>query len=330
MVIILIVVVVIVLLFLFTPYPGSMIIKAAFDRDHGIQDIELYDHLSKEIEVIKDITYPSQFQKNQLDIYVPQAVNESLPVVFWIHGGGYVGGDKHLMREFAVYLAHMARVIVVTVNYQLAPSLQYPGQLQQVDEAYRFMVENKSQYPFCDLDRVFFGGDSAGGQIAAQYVLVQTNEDYARDLSMTRSVPSDSLLGMISYCGPLDLSQMANEQSSNLAMDLFMRTVAWSILGERKLKEHPLLTETSLVGHLNQDFVPSYVTDGNSLSFASQGIAFAQRLEELQVPVKTLFFEDVNDVIAHEYQFNFKTKEGQKNLENTIKFIKENIERKIS
>ena len=152
-----------------------------------------------------------------------------------------------------------------------------------------------------------------------------------------RSMRSQVKMFFILFCllnqfrsNHIDLSQMANEQSSNLAMDFFMRTVAWSILGERKWKEHPLLTETSLVGHLNQDFVPSYVTDGNSLSFASQGIAFAQRLEELQVPVKTLFFEDVNDVIAHEYQFNFKTKEGQKNLENTIKFIKENIERKIS
>jgi len=66
---------------------------------------------------------------------------------------------------------------IVNINYELAPKAKYPAQLIQIGEAYEF-IENSDLYPFIDKDIIYFGGDSAGAHIAAQFIIVQTNPDY--------------------------------------------------------------------------------------------------------------------------------------------------------
>lgn len=60
---------------------------------------------------------------------MPNNITEKLPVIIWLHGGGFVGGDKSSLKEFATYLAVDTQVAVVAMNYQVAPVLRYPGQL---------------------------------------------------------------------------------------------------------------------------------------------------------------------------------------------------------
>ena len=55
--------------------------------------------------------------------------------MFWLHGGGFVAGDKEGVEEFATYLVADTAYTVVSVNYQLAPSSHYPGQLLQFGQA---------------------------------------------------------------------------------------------------------------------------------------------------------------------------------------------------
>ena len=54
-----------------------------------------------------------------------------------------------------------------------------------------------------NIANLYVGGDSAGAQIAFQYVTVQTNPDY--HIGFSQAVPPQSIKGAISYCGPPDL-----------------------------------------------------------------------------------------------------------------------------
>jgi acetyl esterase len=311
-----------------SPRPGVYVIKKAFEGQDKITDVQSYNENKKKVTKISDIVYQSEYKKNDLDIYYPKGNTEKLPVIFWVHGGGYVAGDKSGMEEFALRIASQAKVAVVSMNYELAPDLEYPGQVKQVDEMYRYLSKQKSKYPMLDFDRVFFGGDSAGSQIALQYAAIQTNPAYAKQLKMAQALTPKHIIGTISYCGPVDLKQTANEHSDDRFLKFFVKTVAWSLIGEKDWKDSPQLQEASLVDHLTKDFPPTYITDGNTFSFQKQGIAFANKLKELNVPVQSLFYDGDKKVITHEYQFDYTTQEAETCYQQTLDFIQQQISKK--
>lgn len=94
-----------------------------------------------------------------------------LPVVLYLHGGGWIMGDRdthdRLMRELAVG----ANAAVVFVDYALAPEARYPAQNEQAYAALRALAE---QAEALDLDptRLAVAGDGAGGAIAAAVALM--------------------------------------------------------------------------------------------------------------------------------------------------------------
>ena len=86
---------------------------------------------------------------------IPKVLRK-VPVVFWVHGGGYVGGDKEGAKEFATYLADRGQVAVVSLNYEWAPSLEYPGQVKQINQAYQSIKKEAAQYPMLDFKKSFW------------------------------------------------------------------------------------------------------------------------------------------------------------------------------
>ena len=71
-----------------------------------------------------DLTYESKYKENTYDIYYPKQQGP-VPVLFWVHGGGFVGGDKSGVKEFATKLVSDANIAVVAMNYELAPDSEY-------------------------------------------------------------------------------------------------------------------------------------------------------------------------------------------------------------
>lgn len=317
--------IVVVLLHLLSPYPSASLIKAIFDRPYPIGDAVGLAKASEQVEVITDAHYPSKYRHNKLDVYRPKRPISPtpVPVMIWVHGGGFVGGDKSQLKEFATLLANQGQVAVVAVNYDLAPHSAYPQQLKQLDEAYRYLLADKTLGENMDFSRLMFGGDSAGAQIAAQYLAVQTNANYAREMSMEQLIDPASLKGFVSYCGALDLKQMLTLPTKQLIVSFLYTTIARSLIGTRKWQERPELKQASIVDFVTHDFPASFITDGNTYSFESQGKVFVERLTKLKVPVTALFFTDNSEKVMHEYQFSYDTQEGQLCLSQTIAFTQE-------
>ena len=169
-----------------SPLPGALIIQRAFSGD-VVTDKERYGRTISKVSVDRDVSYPSDYSENTVDIFYPKGEkNEKHPVLFWLHGGGFVAGDKEGVEEFAAYLVADTAYTVVSVNYQLAPSSHYPGQLLQFGQGVDYFQDKASDFPMIDFDKVMIGGDSAGAQIAAQFVATQTNPAYLSDLISDR------------------------------------------------------------------------------------------------------------------------------------------------
>ena len=95
------------------------------------------------------------------------------PVLFYIHGGGFVAGDKKYRRALSRWSANQG-YFVVNVNYGLGPDCLFPEPLRQIVRAFNW-VEKHAEELNLDTDRMIVSGDSAGGYYAAMLACVTTN-----------------------------------------------------------------------------------------------------------------------------------------------------------
>jgi acetyl esterase len=107
-----------------------------------------------------------------LRIYTPSMrTSESLPVVLFMHGGGFVIGSLDSHHDMAADAARGANAVVVSVDYRLAPEYPYPAGLEDCYTALCWVREQRSVRGL-DPDRVIVAGVSAGAGIAAGLALL--------------------------------------------------------------------------------------------------------------------------------------------------------------
>jgi len=111
-----------------------------------------------------------------LDLYAPETpVAKDLPVMFWIHGGGWQAGDKSDVALKPKVLTERSFVFVST-NYRLLPELPMEELIGDVAISLGWVHKNIAKYGG-DPERIFVGGHSAGAQLAA---LICTDDRYLR------------------------------------------------------------------------------------------------------------------------------------------------------
>ena len=140
-----------------------------------------------------DIPYVKNGHKRQvLDIYTSaKAAEGSLPVMFWIHGGGWQVGDKSDVALKPKVLTERGFVFVST-NYRLLPKVKMDVLTRDVAKSLGWVHRNIAKYGG-DPERIFVGGHSAGAQLAA---LICTDNRYLKK----EGVSFDVLKG----CVPVD------------------------------------------------------------------------------------------------------------------------------
>jgi acetyl esterase/lipase len=137
---------------------------------------------------VKDLAYAEKSPVEKLDLYLPAKKSTPAPLIIWIHGGGFMVGDKRSMprRDFGpapkpsglsgpyqIQVPNVAALVakgyaVVSLNYRLATSF-IDGALPATQDgkaAVRFLRANSSKYNL-DPNRFAVWGNSAGGYMAA-------------------------------------------------------------------------------------------------------------------------------------------------------------------
>ncbi|RNF38214.1 alpha/beta hydrolase [Planococcus salinus] len=264
------------------------------------------------VNVIKDLAY-SKEDKGFLDIYYPAEVNESMPVILWIHGGGYIGGSKESRQHYAMTLAADGYV-VANMDYALAPMHQYPTPIFQANEALEYLKLHAPQYGG-DMNRIFIGGDSAGAQLSSQLAAVLTNEKLAAAMEIQPAVEESQLRGAILFCGLYNMDTVRATGFPNIELFLTAYT------GAEPFESFSDIDELSTVSHITPDYPPVFITVGDADPFASQSVELVQVLNTHQVPVDSVFFDGTYKNLAHEYQYVLDTIDAQQTLEKTLEFL---------
>lgn len=107
-------------------------------------------------------------------IYRPERSRGPLPVVLWIHGGGYVVGD-HIEDVWARHLLTRLEVVLVSAGYRLAPEHPFPAALDDLTSAWDW-IEAEGAENGMDPSRGVVAGESAGGGLAAAIAQRLTDE----------------------------------------------------------------------------------------------------------------------------------------------------------
>ncbi|WP_241676037.1 alpha/beta hydrolase [Bacillus thuringiensis] len=301
-----------------SPIPKAFLIKKAFEGGM-FEPSTNYENALKETIIVKDINYNSKFPDGKLDLIYPKNHTEATPVIFWVHGGGFVGGDKSDITGYAVELAAHGYT-VVNINYALAPKKQYPTPVLQLGEAYEYIKANTQKYDL-KLNRVYFAGDSAGAQISGQFVNVQTSTEYAKLTKITPVVELTTIKGVLLFCGPYSMSELAKIESTKEIQE-FMRTAGWAYLGEKNWEGLNETKIASILDHVTKNYPPTFITDGNTASFEKQGKALVSALQSEGVVVESLFFDkNVSGELGHEFQFKMNTSAGEDTFNKVLGFL---------
>ena len=117
-------------------------------------------------KVIRDLEYARPEGSPQLlDLYLPGKESpDPLPVVVWVHGGGWLNGSKENAKS-ASWLATRG-FAVASINYRLSTEARWPAQIDDCRDAVRWLRANAEKYRL-DRDHIGAFGSSAGGHLVA-------------------------------------------------------------------------------------------------------------------------------------------------------------------
>jgi arylformamidase len=127
----------------------------------------------KDVTVTRDARYGSA-DRNRLDIFTPnRAGRGSLPVLMFVHGGGFIQGDKSttgspFYDNIGLWAAKNG-FVGVTMTYRLAPQHRWPSGSDDVSAAVKWLRENIAAHGG-DAARIFVMGQSAGAVHVAGYI----------------------------------------------------------------------------------------------------------------------------------------------------------------
>jgi acetyl esterase len=227
-----------------------------------------------ELEEINDIEAELEGAVVRLRLYRPTHSDRPQPALVYFHGGGWVMGGLDSHDHICRILAREAGVVVVAVDYPLAPETRYPGQLCYGLSAMHWIFANAGALNL-DHGRIAVAGDSAGGNIAAVMALHSRNGDLP------------ALKAQILLYPVLDLTMSgASYEHPHPDLSITGAAMDWYIghyLPDRRLAANwqasPYLVE-SVAG-----LCPSFVMTAGCDVVASEGMAYAERLRWAGVPV---------------------------------------------
>jgi acetyl esterase/lipase len=301
---------------LFSPRPAALLVRRVFAAGGRMTAAGLARHAPAGVASILDERYGDE-PDMLLDLHRPASALGPLPLVLWVHGGGFVGGSKD---ELADYLRLVASngYAVAAPRYSLAPEHRYPAPPRQVLQALAHLASNAERLGI-DPERIALAGDSAGAHIAAQVAAVVTTPGYADAVGIAPTVTAGQLRCLALACGPFDLALV---DAATPAGRRFVDIVLWAYTGRRRFRDDPRSAAWSITENVTSAFPPTLLTVGNADPLRVHSELLAERLRAAGVDVETVFFPPEHPPpLGHEYQFDLDGEAGRTFLERLVAFL---------
>jgi acetyl esterase/lipase len=250
----------------------------SYDRDPGnAANVTIPDG----IELIEDLPYAATSDPRQrLDLFLPgePTAGKPLPVIAYIHGGGWQMGSKVMARHQMIPLVATGRFAAVSIGYRLSWQSTWPAQIHDVKAGIRWVRANADKYGL-DPSRICAFGPSAGGHLAAMLGTTNGVGSLEGDLGQHVDQASDVLCA-VDFFGPTELR---NRDARDHPGEPSTTT---KLLGAAPADVPDLAASASPVYHVDGEDVPFLIVHGtrDPLVEYSQSELLAAALREAGVP----------------------------------------------
>lgn len=268
-----------------------------------------------DFEIKTDIVYDTSAPEAcKLDTYRVKGLKGKLPVLFYIHGGGFVAGDKHYRRALARWSANLG-YFVVNVNYGLCPEYQCPVPHRQLVAALNWVGANAEKLGL-DLDRMIVSGDSAGGYYGAMLAAITLNPDLQAKMGVSTSLKFG---GAVLNCGIYDVATaLKNKYPFDLGGKLLKDFAG---IGKDEIEGYEWKDLCSVLPFVNEQFPVSFITHAQKDIFCGgQADGLMKILKEKGVHCEE--FHSTSLIDNHCFSLNWKSKAARKNNDLTADFMK--------
>jgi len=207
-------------------FAAIAILCAAFLTVLACAACQAFGGLPKGVKAVKNVEYTVADGKPLLlDLYVPENSQEPRPLVVWVHGGGWMAGDKSACP--AIFLVPKGYV-VASLDYRLAQEAKFPAQIQDCKTAIRFLKANAAKYGV-DPQRVGVWGASAGGHLAA--LLGVSAGDERIEGPKIEGAASSEVQAVCDWYGPTDFIRMHELKESKNPEDKKIAEESYKAVG---------------------------------------------------------------------------------------------------
>lgn len=261
----------------------------------------------KSIDRFDNISYGIYGDWNLLDVYRPKERKGILPVIINVHGGGWVAGTKDSAQFYCMSLVKHG-FVVINPSYRLAPEYQWPAGVEDINYVVHWMMSHAEEYGF-DTEHVFLIGDSAGGNMAAVYACICTNEEYAAKYDF--SPPAGFVpcaLGL--NCGVYNVPKNRLGLIGMLMKDLHGK-------GYRKQD----LVRMSPCYYITEKFPPSYLMTSTGDFMKKDPKYMIEGFEKYHIDYEYKMYGSKENRLSHVFHTNIKNLEAEKCNEDECRFF---------
>jgi len=247
--------------------------KTLFDKSNGAMYVNSFDPAFPPQKTVRDdgiiiendVKYGEQFPNSYLDVYYKES-DTPRPTYFYFHGGGFFMGHKHIGDPIAIKTADNLSFIsvlvengfnVVNVDYALTPDYRFPVQLIQMNEAIRYVVDNKEKWGIDDRN-IIIGGGSAGADMSEIYGMMLVDVEYAAAIGIKCAVTKDQVKGLILDEPALSITTFNNE-------NMYAMFEGWT--GEEDVVNGKYSKLLDVPKHIKNEFIPSFIIASNAEPF---------------------------------------------------------------
>ena len=217
--------------------------------------------LPEGIKSVLNLPYAQTDNPRQtLDLFLPEKRTEGafLPIIVYIHGGGWKNGRKESgMRKFAPYLA-TGSFAAASINYRLSGESIWPAQIHDCKAAIRWLKGNAKEYGF-DATRMAVWGSSAGGHLVA--MLGVSGGVKSLEGKLGEHLDQDSRVScVVDFCGPTHFLSMG-KFPSNIDHDA-PNSPESQLLGGAVQENKKVANKASPMTYVSADDAPTLIVHG--------------------------------------------------------------------
>ena len=228
---------------------------------------------------VRDSRIPGPAGDVRVRIYTPPTNGTARPILVYLHGGGFAVGSLDSHDGVCRAIASRAEIVVVSVDYRLAPEHPFPCGLEDAVAVTRWVIEHAASFDG-DPRRVAVGGDSAGGNLATGVAVTCKND------------PIPPAFQLLIYPATDASNSMPSHREFGDGFFLTKESIAWfvrSYLPNPKDGEHP--RASPLYANDLEGAPPGLLITAGFDPLRDEGRAYAKRLQEAGVALEFREYE---------------------------------------